>query len=87
MDFIHHNETSKNKKVVSIRIVYIIRPQKVETHKTGMTIGGNILDYEGKTKAPTDNLTTMKLLLNSALSTPGDKFMTIDINHFYLKQN
>ena len=51
-----------------------------------MTIGGNILDYEGNNKAPIADLTTMKLLLNSMLSTIGSKFMTIDVNNFYLKK-
>ena len=50
-----------------------------------MTIGGNLLDYDGNTRAPTVDLVTMKLLLNSVLSTPGTKFMTIDIKNFYLE--
>ena len=33
---------------------------------------------------PTADLLTTKLLLNSVISTPGAKFMTIDISNFYL---
>ena len=33
---------------------------------------------------PTAELLTIKLLLNSVISTPGAKFMTIDISNFYL---
>ena len=50
-----------------------------------MTIRGNQLDYEGNTKTSTANLITMKLLLNSVLSTPNAKFMTVDIKNFYLE--
>ena len=50
-----------------------------------MTTGGSIIYYEGNTKAPIDDLITIKLLLNSALSTPGAKFMTIDRKKLLLK--
>ena len=33
---------------------------------------------------PTTELLTIKILLNSVISTPGAKFMTIDISNFYL---
>ena len=62
-----------------------IRPQKKETHRTRMTIGRNLLDYEGNTKTPTADLITMKLLLNSVLSTPGAKFMTFDVKNLCLE--
>ena len=44
-----------------------------------------MLDYNGNTKAPIADLITMKLLLNSVLSTSGAKFITIDIKNFYLE--
>ena len=50
-----------------------------------MIIRGNILDYDNNTKAPTADLITIKLLLNSVLSILGAKFMTIDIKNFYLE--
>ena len=52
-----------------------------------MTIGVNILDYKVNTKAPTADLMKTKLLLNSVFSTPGAKFMTINVKNFYLKQS
>ena len=33
---------------------------------------------------PTSVLTTLKLLFNSVISTPLEKFLRIDIKHFYL---
>ena len=50
-----------------------------------MTISGNLLDYNSNTKTLTANLITIKLLLNSVLSTPNAKFMTINIKNFYLE--
>ena len=50
-----------------------------------MTIGSNLLSYNSNTKIPIADLITMKLLLNSVLSIPGTKFMTIDIKNFYLE--
>ena len=50
-----------------------------------MTIGGNVLDYNGNTKVLIVDLITIKLLLNSILSILGGKFMTIDIKNFYLE--
>ena len=33
---------------------------------------------------PTADILTVKLLLNSVVSTPGAKFFTMDISNFYL---
>ena len=82
--FIAHSQIPKGKKVAYARIVCAIRPQKKETHRTRITIGGNLLTYDGKTKTPTADLITLKLLLNSVLSTKNAKFLTIDIKNFYL---
>ena len=50
-----------------------------------MTIGGNILDYGESTKELSVDLIAMKLLLNSTLSTIGEKFMTLDIKNLLEK--
>ena len=85
ISFIPHSQIPKGKKVAYARIVCTTRPQKKETHRTRMTIGDNLLDYDGKTKTPTADLITLKLLLNSVLSIPKAKFLTIDIKNFYLE--
>jgi len=46
-------------------------------------MGGNLVNYPGDCGTPTANLLTVKLL-NSVISTPQAKFMTIDIKDFYL---
>ena len=42
------------------------------------------MNYPGDCGTPTVNLLTVPLLLNSVISTPNAKFMTIDIKYFYL---
>ena len=79
MTFIHHSQMHKDKKIACSQIACAIRPQKLEKHRTRMDICGDILDYEGKSKAPPADLITMKILLNIMPSTPGAKFMTIGI--------
>ena len=47
-------------------------------------MGGNLINYPEDVGTPTADLLTVKLLLNSIVSTPGAKFMTVDIKNFYL---
>lgn len=49
-----------------------------------ITVGGYKINYPGDCDTKTADLLTVKLLLNSIISTPGAKFMTIDISNFYL---
>ena len=47
-------------------------------------MGGNLVNYPGNCDTPTADLLTVKLLLNSVISTPQAKFITINIKNFYL---
>ncbi len=47
-------------------------------------MGGNLVNYPGDCGTPTVDLLTVKLMLNSIISTPNAKFMTIDLKDFYL---
>jgi hypothetical protein len=49
-----------------------------------MTIGGNLLTYDGTTSTKAAELPTLKLFINSVLSTPHAKFLTGDLKDFYL---
>ncbi len=59
-------------------------PKKDDPYQTRLTVGGDRINYTGDCGTPTANLLTIKLLLNSVVSTPGARFMTIDIKDFYL---
>ena len=84
LQFRRKNEVPSNKKVTYGRIVASIRPQKQETHRTRLTVCGNLLDYHGDTSTPTTDLTTTKIHINSVISTPNAKFAITDIGNFYL---
>jgi hypothetical protein len=60
------------------RIVATIRPQKAETHRVRLTVGGDRLDYPGNTSTPTASQTTAKVLINSTISTDDARFGCID---------
>ena len=58
--------------------------QKKEKECTQLCMGGDKTNCPFDCGTPTAELLTIKLLLNSVISTPGAKFMTIDISNFYL---
>ena len=86
MFFIHKHEIppSRQKDITYGRIVVNYRPQKTEKERTRLTVGGNLIDYPWEVTTPTADLTTAKLLFNSVISTPGARFLTMDIKDFYL---
>ena len=76
-----------NKKVTYGRIVASLRPHKVEKHRVRLTIGGNLLDYDGDASTPTTDLTTTKVFINSVISTNKARLATTDIENFYLNND
>ena len=66
------------------RIVCVYRDGKKDKYRTRITMGGNLVNYPGDCGTPTADLLTVKLLLNSVISTPNSKFMTLDLKDFYL---
>ena len=61
-----------------------IIPQKAETHRTRLSVGGNLIYFPGDVTTPTSDLITAKLIFNSVLSTKNYKFMCADIANLYL---
>ena len=61
-----------------------ISPQKAETHRTRLTVGGNLINFPGYVKTPTADLIMAKLIFNIVLSTKNTNFMCADIANFYL---
>ena len=56
-----------------------IIPQKAETHRTRLTVGGNLINFPGDVTTPTADLIMAKLIFNSLLSTKNAKFTCVDI--------
>lgn len=82
--FIPKLESSKDRHrdVTYGRIVVAYKPDKLEKHRSRLTVGGDRINYPGDTGAPTADLPVIKLLWNSVLSTPEAKYFTMDISTF-----
>ena len=58
-----------------------ICPQKTETHRVRVTVGGEELDFPGIATTNCASLTTTKFLLNCVVYTPDAWFLTLDIKN------
>ena len=82
--FIHPSKIPTHKKVTYGRVVVDIRPLKEEKYCVRITVGGDRLDFCGDASSVAASLATVKILLNSVVSTKGAKFTTADIkDSFY----
>jgi hypothetical protein len=84
INLIHHHAVPSGRTVTYARFCANIRPQKEETHRCRITVGGDRIDYPGEVSTKTAGLTTIKLLLNSVVSKPTANFMTVGVKEFYL---
>ena len=84
MFFIPKSAIPANRKVTYANPVCDYRPLKDEPYRVRLVVGGDRLNYDADTGAPTANLLDVKILLNSIISTPGARFATIDIKDFFL---
>jgi hypothetical protein len=84
MHFIHPSAMPSDRTATYLRIVAAHKPNKSEPHRIRFTVGGDRIVYAGKVSTPTADITTVKILLNSVLSTPDARFMSVDIKDFYL---
>ena len=66
------------------RIVLSYRPEKSDLNRTVLTVGGDRVNCHGDCRTPMTDLLTIKLLLNSKISTPGACFVKLNIKDFYL---
>ena len=67
-----------------VRIVVSCRPEKSDLNVTLLTVGRNRVNYPGDYGTLMTDILTVKLLPNGTISTPGARFMTLDIKYFYL---
>eukprot|EP00804_Cyclotella_cryptica_P012520 CCRYP_017704-RB/>CCRYP_017704-RB protein AED:0.24 eAED:0.24 QI:0/0/0/1/0.5/0.33/3/0/909 len=79
-----HVPQDRWKDVTYGRIVANFRPEKEDPYRIRLTVGGNRINYPGDCGTPTADMITVKILLNSVISTLNARFMTIDIKDFYL---
>jgi hypothetical protein len=55
------------------------KPNKTETHCTRLTAGRDRVNYPGNAGTPTADMTLLKILMNSIISTKGAKCVMVDI--------
>ena len=55
--FLIESQVPQDRKSTYGRIVCDIKPQKVETHRTRLTEGGNLIDYPGEIATPSVYIT------------------------------
>ena len=82
--FMERDKVPKGRSITYLRCVVADRPEKPQPRRVRWTVGGNLVDYDGDCSTKTADITTTKLLINSVLSTPNAKHMTLDLKDFYL---
>jgi hypothetical protein len=66
------------------RFVVDIRPNKTETRRVRLTVGGNLIQYPGDVPTRSSDLITSKCLWNGTIYTEGANYMCLDVENFYL---
>ena len=71
INFIDKNNVPNNrhKECMYAKIVASYRPEKADPNQIRITVGGDKINYPGDCGTPTTDLLTVKLLLNSVIST------------------
>ena len=77
--FIPKSKVPQGRTVTCACFVCDMRPQKEETHRTRLTVGGNLINFPGDVSTKTADLPLVRLFINHILSTPRSKFMTMDV--------
>jgi hypothetical protein len=82
--FIRREYVPAGRKATYAYFVVDIKAHKEENECTRLKVGGDQIEYPGDKSTRTAGLTTAKMLFNSTISTPGARFLVIDIKNFYL---
>eukprot|EP00804_Cyclotella_cryptica_P003592 CCRYP_002190-RA/>CCRYP_002190-RA protein AED:0.27 eAED:0.27 QI:0/0/0/1/0/0.5/2/0/535 len=80
----HEIPMQRKRDITYTPVVCALRPQKADPYRTRITLRGDRIRYPGDCGTKTGSLETVKLLLNSVLSTPTTRFASFDISNFYL---
>jgi hypothetical protein len=82
--FIPHTSIPQDKKPTYLRAVLACQPETANPQHIFWTVGEDCIFYASNVSTKAADLTTVKILLNSVISTPDAKFLGIDIKDFYL---
>ena len=85
MFFINKKSIPLDRMTTYVRFVCTYRAEKEEKNRTRLTVGGNLItDYEGDVTTDTAGLELIKMHWCSVLSTEHARYMTMNIEDFYL---
>ena len=81
MFFTTKDRIPKYRKITYANFICNNRPQKSETHRVRLTVGGDKLDYPDDPSSPAVSLLNVKIHINSTISraTHNARYMCIDI--------
>ncbi len=84
--FIRKDEVpfDRRKDVTYGKFVCELKPNKEEVERTRLTMGGDKVNYPFEVGTPTAEMLLVKTHVNSVISTPNARYMTLDIGNFYL---
>jgi hypothetical protein len=82
--FIKLTNIPKDRKITYGKIVCDYKPHKKEKDRVRLTVGGDRLDYSGDVATSTADITTLKIVINSTLSTEDAAMMMMDLKNYYL---
>ena len=84
LDFITKDEVPFNhlRDVTYGQIVCNYQEEKEYPYQERLVVSSNRINYPGKLGTPAAYMLSVKILLNSVMSTPGANFLTANINNF-----
>ena len=84
--FIYESDipTKRKKDITYGSFLCTVRPEKADPNRTRWVAGGDKCNYPCEVAMPTAEMLVDKILFNSVISTPGARFMTMDVSNFYL---
>ena len=80
--FTLHKDKPNYRSSMYVRALCNIGPQKTDTHRTRLTVGGNLINNPIEVGTPTSDLSIMKLHINSSTSDVRSRYMCMDIKCF-----
>ena len=84
MFFIKHTDVPADKTPTYLRITVEYRSEKDDPYRVRFTCGGDRIQYSGIVSTPTADISVIKILFNSIISTKGARCLGMDLKDFYL---
>ena len=85
LDFIHRREIPAGFEATYARYTAAWRPEKDKPNRCRITAGGDRLQYHGNTTTHTASMETIKIHINSTISTINARYCTMDCSNMYLE--